>query len=106
MSKAPLALPLLFCNLRSNDDGLHACYVCFHLFCWKRLEWDCFESANSHADYYFFFIRSNIYRVLYGNKADKGLLETDGANWSDDRAENGSHATAVGYEIEQEMTET
>lgn len=54
----------------------------------------------------FFFIRSNIYRVLYGDKADKGLLETDGANWSDDRGENGSHATAVGYEIEQEMTET
>lgn len=54
---------------------------------------------------FFFFIRSNIYRVLHGDKADKGLLETDGANWSDERAENGSHATAVEYEIEQEMTE-
>lgn len=56
--------------------------------------------------FFYFFIRSNIYRVLYGDKADKGLLETDGANWSDDWAENGSHATAVGYEIEQERTET
>lgn len=60
----------------------------------------------SKARILIFYVRSNIYRVLHGDKADKGLLETDGANWSDDRAENGSHATSVGYEIEQEMTGT
>lgn len=90
MSKVPLALPLLFCKLRSNDGVCTRAKRAFICFVGKSSSGIASKARILMQIGFFclfFLIRTNIYRVLYGDKADKGLLETDGANWSDDGGE-------------------